>query len=246
MSSKPAHIDHPARSVANDPSLRDTGAERLVFFSDAVIAIAITLLVLDIRVPRVEELLTEQTSLVRALLNQWPSYVSYVISFVIIEETWANHHMMFAYIKRTDYGLLLFSILLLLCIAFIPFSTALLAEYIEQPDRDVAAFVYGMTLTFVSVFFNLIWWYVRRHPRLLDPQLDSQRAKAMAQRYALGPILYGVAMILAFVSIPLSVGLYILLALLFAVPGFTGQGAEEHPAGQHANGDNSSRSGVRK
>ena len=101
------------RDQSNDG--RDTG--RIEAFSDGVIAVAITLLILDIHVPNV------QTGLLQALLNQWPSYLGYVTSFLVITIFWANHHNMFRHIHQVDYPLLLINALFLMCIAFIPFVT---------------------------------------------------------------------------------------------------------------------------
>lgn len=199
------------------PRAQTVSAERLVFFSDAVIAIAITLLVLDIRVPRIDELTTGHLSLVEALLNQWPSYLSYVIGFIIIGEMWAVHHILFNYIKRADHGLITLNTFLLLCIAFIPFATALLAEYIERPERTVAAFVYGLALTASCFFFNGIWWYARRHPRLLDPALDAQSIKGITTFSTLLLAFYACATLLAWVSAVVSIGLYVLLATMMLV-----------------------------
>src|ERR1700745_1030258 len=105
------HIDQP-----NDD--RDTG--RIEAFSDGVIAVAITLLILDIHVPNVNN------DLLQALLKQWPSYLGYVTSFLVITIFWANHHNMFRHIQQVDYTLLLINAFFLMCIAFIPFATALL------------------------------------------------------------------------------------------------------------------------
>jgi len=100
---------------------RDTG--RIEAFSDGVIAVAITLLILDVHVP------TVQTGLLQALLSQWPAYLGYVTSFLVIGIFWANHHTMFRYIHQVDYALLLINSFFLMCIAFIPFATAVLTKY---------------------------------------------------------------------------------------------------------------------
>src|SRR5258708_37257188 len=120
---------------------RDTGG--IEAFSDGVIAVAITLLILDIHVPNV------QTGLLKALLNQWPSYLGYVTSFLIITIFWANHHNMFRHIHQVDYPLLLINALFLMCIAFIPFATALLTKYITSTnptDQHPPAIFYRATL----------------------------------------------------------------------------------------------------
>ena len=108
----------PMRPTNDD---RDTG--RIEAFSDGVIAVAITLLILDIHVPDV------QTGLLQALLNQWPTYLGYVTSFLVITIFWANHHNMFRHIYQVDYALLLINAFFLMCIAFIPFATAVLTKY---------------------------------------------------------------------------------------------------------------------
>ena len=99
---------------------------RIEAFSDGVFAIAITLLVIEIGVPHIQG---EGTTLSHALLEQWPSYLGYAISFLQIGVIWANHHNRFRFIARSDHILLFLNILFLMCVAFIPFPTALLAEY---------------------------------------------------------------------------------------------------------------------
>jgi uncharacterized membrane protein len=89
----------------------DRGTGRIEAFSDGVIAVAITLLILDVHVP------TVQTGLLQALLNQWPAYLGYVTSFLVITIFWANHHNMFRHIQQVDYALLLINSLFLMCIA---------------------------------------------------------------------------------------------------------------------------------
>src|SRR5258708_12918495 len=103
---------------------RDTG--RIEAFSDGVIAVAITLLILDVHVPNV------QTGLLPALLNQWPAYLGYVTSFLVITIFWANHHNMFSHIQQVDYALLFINSLFLMFFPFIPFVTSLLTQYITR------------------------------------------------------------------------------------------------------------------
>src|SRR5919112_4970826 len=129
---------------------------RIEAFSDGVFAIAITLLVIEIGVPHVEG-----TTLLGALVEQWPSYLGYVISFLQIGVIWANHHNRFRFIVRSDHILLFLNILFLMCVAFIPFPTALLADYMAGTDehRTTAVAVYSGTLAVTAVFFTLLWLY---------------------------------------------------------------------------------------
>lgn len=202
-------------------SLRGGGTEndattRLETFSDGVFAIAITLLVLEIRVPHVEE----SESLLVALLGLWPSYVGYAVSFLQIGVIWANHHNRFRLLERSDHVLLFLNILFLMCVAFIPFPTALLAEYIQgsEGERQTAIAVYSGTLAVTGIFFTLLWLYAAKDYRLVNRDLDSRLLRAMTRRYLIGAALYIVAFAIAFVSALASLVLIVGLALLFVLP----------------------------
>ena len=189
---------------------------RLETFSDGVFAIAITLLVLEIRVPHVEE----GESLVVALLELWPSYLGYAVSFLQIGVIWANHHNRFRLLERSDHVLLFLNILFLLCVAFIPFPTALLAEYIQgsQGERQTAIAVYSGTLAVTGVFFTLLWLYAANDYRLVNRTLNPRLLRAMTRRYLIGAALYIIAFAIAFISAVASLGLIVGLALLFILP----------------------------
>ena len=193
---------------------KETG--RIEAFSDGVFAIAITLLVLDIKVPRE---LPESTRLLDALLAQWPVYFAFVTSFAIIGIMWINHHRLFNLIKRSDQMLLVLNGLLLLGITFVPFPTALVAEYIGHPDERVAAMVYNGTFVVTAILFNLLWHYAADKNRLLDPRSDPREVQSITRQYALGPVIYLAAFGLAFFSATASLALNMLLALSFAIPG---------------------------
>jgi uncharacterized membrane protein len=204
---------------------RDAG--RLEAFSDGVFAIAITLLVLDIHAPRGAH---GEPALWRALLALWPNYFSYAVSFLVIGSIWANHHTMFRHIRCVDRTLLWLNTLLLLNVAFFPFAASLLAEYIATPDARVGALVYSGTLTVGGVLFNLLWGYAARDHRLLAAGSDSARIRRISRRWRAGPLLYGLAFAVAWVSPTASLILFAALILLYALapewrpPG--GRGAE--------------------
>jgi uncharacterized membrane protein len=203
----------------NDPDSDDeiVGTGRLEAFSDGVFAIAITLLVLEIGVPSLEET-EEGAHLLDALGDLWPSYFAYATSFLTILIMWVNHHTIFRMLRRADHTLLLFNGLLLMAVTFVPFPTALLAEYIEHDGEDVAAAVYAGTFTVIAVIFNLLWRYVTHKRRLLEPEVSAARVQAVTSQYRFGPFLYLVAFLLAFVSVVASVGVCLLLAVLFTLP----------------------------
>jgi hypothetical protein len=102
-------------------------------------------------------------TLLPALLRLWPAYLGYLISFFTIGIMWVNHHSMFVLIRRTDRYFLLFSVFFLMCIAFLPFPTAVLAEYLPEPKgRRVAVALYSATFVLIAVAYNALWWYAVR------------------------------------------------------------------------------------
>ena len=195
----------------------DTG--RIEAFSDGVFAIAITLLVIEIGVPHLEEE-PEGATLFEALLQQWPSYLGYAISFLQIGVIWANHHNRFRFIVRSDHILLFLNILFLMCVAFIPFTTALLAEYLRGSgaEQATAGAVYAGTLAVTAIFFTLLWLYAAGNYRLVSRNLDSNLLRTMTRRYVLGTVAYLLTFALAFVSVTASLILIVVLALIFVLP----------------------------
>lgn len=221
------------------PETGNGDTTRLETFSDGVFAIAITLLVLEIRVPHAEE----SESLLVALLGLWPSYLGYAVSFLQIGVIWANHHNRFRLLERSDHVLLFLNILFLMCVAFIPFPTALLAEYIQgsEGERQTAIAVYSGTLAVTGIFFTLLWLYAARDYRLVNRNLDPRLLRAMTRRYLIGAALYIVAFAIAFVSALVSLVLIVGLALLFVLP----EPGERPPPGSRteATGDAADRGG---
>jgi len=180
--------------------------QRLEAFSDGVFAIAITLLILDVRVPRD---LPQTTRLADAMLAAWPSYFAFLTSFATIGIMWMNHHRLFRIIWNG---------LLLLGITFVPFPTALIAEYIQRPDQRTAAMVLGGTYVFLALMFNGLWWHAARGRRLLGEALDEAGVRAISRSYAIGPAAYLMTFLLALVNAPASLGLNLLLAAFYALP----------------------------
>ena len=205
-------------SIGGGSAGRDNDTGRIEAFSDGVFAIAITLLIIEIGVPHLEDE-PPGTTLPQALVGLWPSYLGYVISFLQIGVIWANHHNRFRFIERSDHGLLFLNILFLMCVAFIPFPTALLAEYLERTasERETAGVIYAGTLAVTAVFFTLLWLYAAAN-RLVDRNLDPSLVRAMTRRYLLGTVAYLLVFVLAFVNVAASLILIVVLALLFVLP----------------------------
>jgi TMEM175 potassium channel family protein len=203
-------------------SLRRTTAEtrdtnRLEAFSDGVIAIAITLLILEIHVPDVTQT-DDGRQLWSHLWDLWPSYVGYLISFVIIGIMWANHHNIFKYIARVDHYLILINTLFLLFVGFIPFTTGLLAEYLGHDGEKTATIVYSGWFFATALVYHLLWRYPSKIGHLLDSATDPAAIAAITRRFNFGPPSYALAFAAAFVYPPASLVIVALLALLYALP----------------------------
>ena len=187
---------------------------RLEAFSDGVFAIAITLLILDVTVPP-----GSGAHLAHALARAWPSYLAYVTSFLTISVIWVNHHAMFSKVTYADRRLVFSNSVFLLVVAFIPFPTRLLAEYIRDPDgARTAAIFYGLTFVLLSVVFNVVWRVIAIDRRLVRDDVPQADLKAIFRSFRPGIPMYVVATAVAFVSPVASAFLYLVIALFYALP----------------------------
>ncbi|HEV2296914.1 MAG TPA: TMEM175 family protein [Candidatus Acidoferrales bacterium] len=191
-----------------------TETARVEAFSDGVFAIAITLLILDIKVPN-----ASGGPLAHQLLVQWPFYFSFVISFAFIGIMWINHHRLFTHIKRSDDLLLILNLLLLLGVTSVPFPTAVLAANLGQPGQRTATVLFNATYLFIAVIFNLLWRYATsRNHHLLAANADFAAADRITRQYLFGPLLYLICLGLAWISVTASLALNATLACFFAFP----------------------------
>jgi uncharacterized membrane protein len=188
---------------------------RIEAFSDGVFAIAITLLILDVKVPHD---LPKGTSLSQALLQEWPSYMAYITSFATIAIMWINHHQLFTLIKRADRNLMLLNCLLLLAVTLTPFPTSMLAEYFPGPEEKIAAAAFSGLFVFIAIVFNLLWWFAAKGNRLLDKNADEKEMKALGVSYLVGPAIYLAAFAAAFFNATLSVCICLAMAVYYAMP----------------------------
>jgi uncharacterized membrane protein len=191
----------------------DTGTDRLEIFSDAVIAIAITLLVLDVKVPHARD-----GRLFHDLLQIWPTYTAYVLSFAVIGIMWVSHHSMFERIHQVDRGLLFLNLWLLLGIGFLPFPTALLAEYAGEggSNSHTAAAIYSATMMFIGFAFLAIWVHLAHRPQLLGERASSANFRRSINLSLVSPVVYGASIGLAFISAEACFVVYALAAVYFA------------------------------
>lgn len=156
------------REVLDDYAEGSAALSRIAGFSDAVFAIAITLLVLDLKAPEV--LHGQPRELVRSVAGLWPKFFSFLLSFAVIYIFWVGHHRMFQHIRRSDAGLLWLNSLLLLCVVFLPFPAALFGEHENHP---FAVTLYALSMGLTSLVSTLLWRYVTRDRRLVAVDLDQ-------------------------------------------------------------------------
>jgi uncharacterized membrane protein len=131
---------------------------------------------------------------------------------------WLNHHRMFTFIKRVDTTLMSLNLLLLLCIVFIPFPTALVAEYLTTPDHHTAAALFNGSYLFMAICFNALFRYAAHENRLLGQEINQSELQTMRGQFNLGPIPYLITFALTWVSVPVSLVLNLLLAVYWALP----------------------------
>jgi uncharacterized membrane protein len=199
----------------------DMGPGRLEAFSDGVFAIAVTLLILDVKVA------DEGGSLAERLGHAWPSYAAYVISFVVIATMWINHHRMFKALVAVDHTIIVANLALLLVISFIPFPTKLLGEHLTSgpfADERTAVLVYGATMIAVGVVFPALWWAITRDRALLRPHVTPVIARAELRRNLVGFPTYVVVTAVGVVAPKLSLAGFGALALFYLLPGGRSQG----------------------
>ena len=176
----------------------DGGSERLEFFSDAILAIAITLLVLDIHVPHVNA----NQSLAHALLHLWPFYLAYALSFCTIGLIWVAHHSLFRRIGDVDRQLLLINLSLMACVAFLPFSTAVLAQYswYHSHGSSTAVALYSLNMFLIGIAFLGLWLYLASHRHLFLGVIERGALRGSIIRSVIVPGAYLVTFALAFVN----------------------------------------------
>ncbi|HZD87799.1 MAG TPA: TMEM175 family protein [Gaiellaceae bacterium] len=183
------------------------GTQRLEAFSDGVFAIAATLLVLEFTV-------SSGRALGSQLLHLWPSYLAYATSFVTIGIIWMNHHHTVSLLGRTDRPMLFLNNLLLLTIAFLPFPTRLVAQYLQRDGEQAAALLYAATFVLMAGMHQVWWQYARRNRRLIAEAIPDAALRAVDRAYLPGVPMYGTVFVVAFFS-PLGA-----VFLTFAIAAF--------------------------
>ena len=172
------------------------GTGRIEAFSDGVFAIAITLLTLELKLPPLPGN-QPPADLPQFVLGLWPEFVSFVTSFLVLGLFWVVHHRLFRLIVRSDFTLLWLNLLLLMCIAFLPFPTELMAEY---PQHQFSIVFYASSMAVTGLVLAALWFYAVKDHRLVAADLDP----ALVHHYSLHAVLLPLVFLL-------SIGLSLLL-----------------------------------
>ena len=186
---------------------------RLEAFSDGVFAIAITLLVLDLAVPA-----GAGKHLLRSFIDEWPSYVAYVVSFSTIGAMWLGHNAVTEYLDHANATFVRLNLLFLLFVSFLPFPTRLFADFIQRdsPER-VAVTIYGISLLLTATLLMTLWRYARR-ARLVRPDADDEEVQLLTQRLTPGLAGY-LVLIVAGLFVPIvAVFGYFAIAIFYIIP----------------------------
>jgi uncharacterized membrane protein len=168
--------------------------DRIIFFSDAVFAIAIMLQALELRVPEMPSAQVA-TEMPRQLAEMTSKFIGFVLSFAVIGIYWLAHHHDFQYIKRWDRRLILINLLLLMFVAFLPFPTALLGTY---PARQITVSFYAGSVAALGMVRWLMWQYAARSHRLVDKNLDEKFIAQVARRALISPAIFALSIGIAF------------------------------------------------
>ncbi|MGH2976888.1 MAG: TMEM175 family protein [Gaiellaceae bacterium] len=191
--------------------MEGSSTSRLEAFSDGVFAIAATLIVLEFAVG------SHATDLGSSLVHLWPAYLAYVTSFVTIGIIWMNHHFCVEAVARANRTLMFLNILLLLTIAFLPFPTRLVADYLQKPGEQAAVYAYDATFVLMSILFNVWWRYASRGRRLIDERTPDSALRAIDRAFTPGVPMYAAAFVIAIWS-PLASVIFTLAIAAFYLP----------------------------
>ena len=187
---------------------------RVEAFSDGIFAIAATLLILNVQLPRS----SGNGGLGQQLLDLWPSYVAYGASFVTIGVNWLNHHALFARVARVDRTLVVLNLFMLGVIAFLPFPTQVLGAHIGMPqDATPAALLYAITGILIALGYSGVYLWIGTHRDLLHERFADVNYLSNAPRFLIGTVAYASCVPLAFFYPPAAVAVIVAVVLYYAI-----------------------------
>jgi uncharacterized membrane protein len=188
----------PSQSAPEGPSqsFEELETDRIIGLSDGIFAFAMTLMVLTVDVPKPEAV--PPAELPGAVVDQWPQFIGYVISFLVVGIFWMEHHRLFRCIRKQDTGLMWLNTCFLLCIAALPFVTDLVGEYDDHP---FAVVLYAGSMVVTSLMLHVVWRYASHRHRLLHPSVHPQHVSYLSARSLVVPLVFLASIALSSVSL---------------------------------------------
>jgi uncharacterized membrane protein len=208
---------------------------RLEAFSDGVLAIVITLLILDVKVPA-----GATGHLSGELVRMWPHYTAYLLSFLVVGMIWLSHHAVVQCLTRTNHTVQILNLLLLLAASVLPWPTAVLSDYLREgtrADQRVSVALYGVSLSLAAVTFTIFWRYVLRHHELHRPNLDRKALAVRNRRTTAGLVAFPLVTVLGLLSTALFLALLLALVVVFLWPTPDVRGPQQDHHGEGAGAD---------
>lgn len=188
---------------------------RIEALCDGVFAIAMTLMIFNIKVPERSNG-TSPATLARDVVRLWPQFLIYAISFVMVGVYWVGHHNQYHFIRRTNRWLLWINIFFLMFVSLIPFSTALLGHY---PETQFSIVIYAANLIATGIVLYVHWWYATSRRRLVDADLDPELIRLASRRILMAPTILVIAIAVSFASTAISILLFAIIPVLYILPG---------------------------
>lgn len=212
---KPEAKKPEAKEAEVEPQPWELGKNRIEALSDGIFAIAMTLLVLNFHIPNLPHD-APNVRVLPALLHMWPVFATYAVSFLSLGVFWIGHHNMYHAVRRSDRTLLWLSILFFMFVSSLPFTTSVLNAF---PKTQVAPLFFGANLTLIGWLLYAQWTYAGRQSEMLAAFVSDHHRRVVGRRFLAYPVVATLTMLICFWSIPISLGLYLLLLPLYVIPG---------------------------
>jgi uncharacterized membrane protein len=208
----------------NETRTFEIGKNRIEGLSDGIFAIVMTLLILEIHVPKLPPS-APNVEVAPALFALWPKFFSYLVTFVSLGVFWIGHHIMYHAIRRADRTLLWLNILFFMFVSQLPFSTSVLNAF---PRAFVAPFLFGANLAVIGWLLFFQWLYAGSQPNMLAPFVSAEYSASVKFRMLAVPVITTLTAVICFWSVGISLAIYLLLLPFYTLPGtFAGPKSQE-------------------
>ena len=197
----------------NKPNpLSNLSTFRLETLEDGVFAIAMTLLVLNLKVPAKLD-----NSLLKAILQIWPDLITFFGSFILLGVFWFGHRAALHYVKHADHIFHWLELILLMFVSIVPFSASLISKYYNE---QAAIIIYGTNLIAIGITLTIQWYYASNNYRLIDSQVPKTVINFAKIRSIFAPVAYSIAVLLSFIDLKISLILFTIIPVLYILPLF--------------------------